>query len=173
MNYAHYLYTRPLRKEQMPSLLLTDGTAFLLDQGALEGSWKETVALPGGLGAQEDTDLSSGCLSSSCRISSVAWDNWPFFPTVKPCTLPCPQPRPLSSSAGWFPTVDFPELSKHPWRHRGTGGRLRQAFYLKVKATGLFSSCILKNFKYASVSGEFCANSYTVKWWKLKYATRF
>lgn len=71
INYVYYLYTRPLQKEKMASLLLINGTGFLLmsprcSERSLKGN---TKYIPVGLGThRRGTDFSSGYPVSSCGM---------------------------------------------------------------------------------------------------------
>lgn len=91
INYVYYLYTRPLQKEKMASLLLINGTGFLLmsprcSERSLKGN---TKYIPVGLGTHRRAQISQrAILSHLVEWSSVTWENWPFFPTAKPHSYP-------------------------------------------------------------------------------------
>lgn len=91
INYVYYLYTRPLQKKKMVSLLLINGTGFLLtsprcSERSLKGNNKY---IPVGLGTHRRAQIPHlAMLSHLVQWCSAAWENWPFFPTTKPHSYP-------------------------------------------------------------------------------------
>lgn len=177
INYVYYLYTRPLQQEKMASLLLINGTGFLLmsprcSERSLKGN---TKYIPVELGTHRRARISHlAILSHLVEWSSVAWENWPFFPTAKPHSYPQASItlRGMNSNDN-FSCTEHCLRAQLYWKGDCTLIRSLQTVRQHYASLPTASIRISNMLQFLGVEPVLWANPYIVRWWKLKYEIRY